>query len=216
MQIDMRTVQKKNLKRGRKPKKGKKGKGKGETQDKKAKGRGKIAKKRGKRSLLKKMSPTKGSGESTLRDGKNAKTEVENPPRKRSKTPKAKATPSGASKASGTKGPKRAKGGKARMEEGVEVPCPPKSRKAKKEGQKPKQERFGSGKNWVYLILEDQYYGCTNCRFIFGGCAACQRDSFRGRRAEEVRAEQQAALTSAASAGEGGNRKNKRARGSAP
>jgi len=53
------------------------------------------------------------------------------------------------------------------------------------------QGRFTVGKGWVYEIIEGQYYGCRSCRFIYGGCGHCQKENFRGVRAEEARKKQQ-------------------------
>lgn len=56
------------------------------------------------------------------------------------------------------------------------------------------QERFQqSGKGWVYRVLPEQQYGCSNCRYIFAGCANCRKPSFRGKSAAVMRAEQEAA-----------------------
>ncbi len=56
------------------------------------------------------------------------------------------------------------------------------------------QERFQqSGKGWVYRVLPEQQYGCSNCRYIFSGCANCRKASFRGKSAAVMRAEQEAA-----------------------
>ena len=51
------------------------------------------------------------------------------------------------------------------------------------------QNRIGTGKNWRYEVLPDQIYGCTNCRFIYGGCKACKKDTFRGKTANDIREE---------------------------
>ena len=54
------------------------------------------------------------------------------------------------------------------------------------------QERVKVGKSWRYEVLEGQTLGCSNCRFIWGGCTACRKASFRGKTACQVFAEQQA------------------------
>ena len=51
------------------------------------------------------------------------------------------------------------------------------------------QTRVGDGKNWRYEVLPDQIYGCTNCRFIYGGCRNCKKDTFRGKTAHDIREE---------------------------
>lgn len=64
------------------------------------------------------------------------------------------------------------------------------------------QERvdLGNGK-WRYTVLDDQTYGCANCRFIFGGCKTCWNPKFRGRSAAKVRDElKKAAAETAGSA----------------
>ena len=43
------------------------------------------------------------------------------------------------------------------------------------------------GKRWIYEILPHQSLGCAGCRFIFGGCFACQKESFRGQDARSMR-----------------------------
>jgi len=52
-----------------------------------------------------------------------------------------------------------------------------------------------SGKGWVYRVLPEQQYGCSNCRYIFSGCAIVARLSFPGKTAAVMRAEQEAAAT---------------------
>ena len=53
------------------------------------------------------------------------------------------------------------------------------------------QGRFNVGNGWVYEILPGQYYGCRSCRFIYGGCGHCQKDTFRGVRASAALLKQQ-------------------------
>ena len=46
----------------------------------------------------------------------------------------------------------------------------------------PAQRRVQLGpKSWVYEVLEGQTLGCAGCRFIFMGCKACKKITFRGR-----------------------------------
>ena len=42
-----------------------------------------------------------------------------------------------------------------------------------------------SDKKWVFKIIDGQYYGCKNCRFLYYGCKSCQKEGFRGIRAAE-------------------------------
>ena len=42
------------------------------------------------------------------------------------------------------------------------------------------------GKRWIYEILPNQSLGCAGCRFIFGGCFACQKERFRGQNAQAM------------------------------
>lgn len=142
--MDLRANQRKNMKRGRKPGKGKKQKGKKST----------LSRKKSKRQLLKAASKKAVDEE----DVKSQQKEQQASARKRAK-PKAE-----------------------QPEEG----CWP-------EGSEIKQWRVGEGKNWRYAVLEGQTYGCSNCRFIYGGCKACQKPGFRGKTAADVRAEDEAA-----------------------
>ena len=57
------------------------------------------------------------------------------------------------------------------------------------------QPRFGTGKKWVYQVLENQKYGCRSCRFIYNGCHHCRNPKFKGKNAEAQRQEQAAAIT---------------------
>ena len=43
------------------------------------------------------------------------------------------------------------------------------------------------GKKWRYEVLEGQIFGCSNCRWIYNGCRSCQKPSFRGRSAADIR-----------------------------
>lgn len=56
------------------------------------------------------------------------------------------------------------------------------------------QNRVKLGRSWRYEVLEGQVWGCSNCRFIWGGCTACRKASFRGKKAYEVFQEQQSEL----------------------
>ena len=62
------------------------------------------------------------------------------------------------------------------------------------------QGRVKVGKSWRYEVLEGQTFGCSNCRFIWGGCTACRKATFRGKTARQVFEEQQAQ-----NAGDGNN-----------
>ena len=53
------------------------------------------------------------------------------------------------------------------------------------------QDRVDLGKGkWRYEVLENQVFGCSNCRFIFNGCKMCRNPNFRGRSAGDVRLEE--------------------------
>ncbi|CAE7818453.1 ABCF4, partial [Symbiodinium microadriaticum] len=64
------------------------------------------------------------------------------------------------------------------------------------DGDAPKQDRIYKGRQWRYVVAENQVLGCISCRFLFRGCRACRSESFRGRNAEEERVAQQAHLKS--------------------
>ena len=82
-----------------------------------------------------------------------------------------------------------------------------------------KQERVGKGKSWRYEILPDQVYGCSNCRFIFGGCQGCWKENFKGKTAAMLREELEAKdagteKEKAKTEQEGGEKKRRRTKGS--
>jgi hypothetical protein len=56
------------------------------------------------------------------------------------------------------------------------------------------QPRIGTGKKWVYQVLENQKYGCRSCRFIYNGCHHCRNPKFKGKNAEAQRQEQVAEI----------------------
>ncbi|CAE7726277.1 unnamed protein product [Symbiodinium sp. CCMP2456] len=64
------------------------------------------------------------------------------------------------------------------------------------DGDAPKQDRIYNGRQWRYVVAENQVLGCISCRFLFRGCKACRSESFRGRTAKEERVSQQAYLNS--------------------
>ena len=158
MQSDMRAVQRKGLKRGRKAKgKGKQAKGE---KSKKAVKKTTLKRKKSKRDVLKKASPKKVA------------------------QPKAEKPTAGSQSDNG----KKRKRGRANGEE-----------QAPAESAKPFQSRIGEGKGWRYEVLPDQVFGCTNCRFIYGGCKSCTKEKFRGKTAAMLRQEMQEATESGAS-----------------
>ena len=53
------------------------------------------------------------------------------------------------------------------------------------------QRRVKHGRSWRYEVLEGQTAGCSNCRFIWGGCGNCRKSSFRGKSAQQLFKEQQ-------------------------
>ena len=174
MQSEKRSSKRKTVKRGRKPKKG------GKAAKPKAKaGKGRLGRKSSKRDVLKAAKSKKSKETSkveTLEVDEEANSTPKGAKKRKSKAasshevaPKAKAK----AKASTRKGRSKAKG------------------EVTSEGDEPKvhQERVGSGKRWRYQIVEGQYWGCSNCRYIFGGCAACKKPTFRGKRAQELLAE---------------------------
>lgn len=127
----------------------------------------KKAKGSGDEKVTKKSKGKAATGQTRTRKAKDEKVEgsvpndVAKPKRKRTRTPKTEASDAPAPKAKG-------KRTKVESEE-----CN-------------KQERVGTGKNWRYKVLEGQRYGCTNCRYIYNGCKACQKATFRGRSAQQV------------------------------
>lgn len=53
------------------------------------------------------------------------------------------------------------------------------------------QNRVVWGNSWMYEVLPNQVYGCSNCRCIWGGCKSCKKPGFRGKNAEYFREAQQ-------------------------
>lgn len=53
------------------------------------------------------------------------------------------------------------------------------------------QNRVVWGNSWMYEVLPNQIYGCSNCRCIWGGCKSCKKPGFRGKNAEYFRKMQQ-------------------------
>ena len=192
---DMRTKQGKNMKRGRKAKKGKaKGKGTSGTKRTKvlkrglkdsattsAKTAGPVSgSKRNLKTLRKMKSPTKFPAE-CMPDEHD---EVPKPPVKTNKVKKVKQDPK------------------------LDAPAPKKKKTSAKEEvassswepsawREVHQNRVKLGRSWRYEVLEGQVWGCSNCRFIWGGCTACRKASFRGKKAYEVFQEQQSELAEA-------------------
>ena len=76
----------------------------------------------------------------------------------------------------------------SKYESATEVPKPKKSRAAVPGRVYQDRVDLGNGK-WRYAILDCQWYGCSNCRFIYNGCATCQNPNFRGKTADIVRQE---------------------------
>ena len=106
---------------------------------------------------------------------------------KASGTAKAKASGKAKAKASGKAKAKAS--AKAKSKKGKKKPDPDDDENAEDAVKHGHQRRVWLGpKKWVFEILEDQVYGCSNCRFIFGGCKPCFKDSFRGLRAEDLKA----------------------------
>ena len=62
--------------------------------------------------------------------------------------------------------------------------------KAKDDGQGHDKQRHlyldPSSSKWIYEVLEDQEFGCSNCRCIFAGCAMCRKPTFLGRSANLI------------------------------
>ena len=135
---------------------------------KKGKQGGKLRKKPSKRSILKAASPKKAAAPKKLTRGK-------------------------------------AKSNQTIPEDGVTTPDtshPPAKRSRRKAPAKPEHEiehvfqpRVGTGKRWVYQVLENQKYGCRSCRFIYNGCHHCRNPKFKGKNAEAQRQEQVAQIT---------------------
>ena len=172
MQCQMRTEQTKGLKRGRKPKGKKTGKAEKAPKRKVLKRSIKAKNKKGAKSKSKskpKSPGNKGGGEPSVLAEPTGKK-----PRK-SKTKQQAVEPSGTDR-------------KPRKSNSDKEADP-----AKKHGKHMQERVTGANGKWVYEVLPDQTLGCSNCRFIFGGCKLCQKPGFRGKSAQTMRLEQQAA-----------------------
>ena len=163
MQSTLRTNQRKTITKGRKPKKGK-----GSTKTKKGRKTAKSA------PSAMGTSPSKARkiilGKNKLKRKKEAEAAVSEAPKKSPKT---------TSKLQEPKAKTRA------------VAVAKTSQKKKGAGVYQDRVDLGDGK-WRYAVLENQVYGCANCRFIFGGCKICWKENFRGRSAAQVRSEMEA------------------------
>lgn len=158
LQSEMRAGKRKTLKRGRKNKRGILKAKKGNTKVSiKSKGEG-MAGKKGAR----KAAGTKAKARLAGSTGNDFEQEAAKPKRKRASTPK------------------------QEVADAAE-PTKPRGRKAKAQNEGcVKQDRVGAGKNWRYKVVEGQRFGCTNCRFIYNGCKNCQKETFKGRSAQQV------------------------------
>ena len=108
---------------------------------------------------------------------KKAKAKAKALPKGKAKA-KAKALPKGKAKAKAKalpKGKAKAKG-KAKKKTDAEV---------SDAGHDHQRHIWLGPRKWVFEILPNQKYGCSNCRYIFGGCKPCVRPSFRGTRAQD-------------------------------
>ena len=97
--------------------------------------------------------------------------------------PKAKAKHAKPSKPSTRSAPALSKGRPSKVKQ-TKVIYP-----ATKEGGKPQ---------WTYFVLPEQYYGCRTCRFIYNGCRLCRKDTYAGKRAADMRQEQEEMVQAAA------------------
>ena len=169
-QAALRTSRKKTLKKGRKKTKGKGAKGgKGPKGGKVPKGSGGETSKGG--------SPRKPSHRRQILRSKSS-----NDPEGKggSKTKKAQVQPK--AKARSKKAPQKSK----------DLEAAGKTHRA--------QKRLDTGDGrWMYEVLPDQIYGCSNCRCIFGGCKVCKREGFRGKSAAFFRQYQTAQCSSVGS-----------------
>ena len=138
-----------------------------------------------------------GSGEAEKEDNDEEDEAGDRRPAKR-KAPKSKATPKATAKASAKakakgKAKAKAKAKSVAKDKPEDKPAvKPKAGAKKTEIKEPvetealgasvKQRRVDlAPRRWVYEILKDQTYGCAGCRFLFGGCTGCRKDSFRGK-----------------------------------
>lgn len=71
---------------------------------------------------------------------------------------------------------------------------------------------LGNGK-WRYQVLEDQFWGCSNCRFIYGGCKNCWKPKFKGRTAADVREDESNKSAVSTSSVKGTSKANKDKKG---
>ena len=163
MQSEMRSSQRKTMKRGRKAK-GKKGT---------------LQRKGSKRKLLKTAKskpgskPTAGGGKPKKRAATDQASQS-----KRACLDKGATKPIAKAKAQTSKTRKTRKASESAEAAGD---LPPKAAKVH-------QERVGEGRHWRYWVGEGQVYGCKNCRWIWGGCRSCRSPNFRGMNAEQMRA----------------------------
>ena len=99
--------------------------------------------------------------------------------------PKAKATAKAKAKAkaSADKADVKGKRKPAAPVEGSEKEEEPEARIPLKERRQ--RQLWLSDTKWVFRVIEGQYYGCKNCRFLYYGCRSCQKEGFRGIRAAE-------------------------------
>lgn len=211
LQHSLRTSKGKGLKRGRKAKKG--GKSKRKSINKKSKTNAKEASIEEPKSKPSSSSIRSGStGKRNLETLRKAKSPVKSPEtaphttlpgdgqtdvapaetkakRKRTRT-KAASSPSTGAKKSPTKPRAKAKA-KAKAKARAKAPAKPKSNAVEPAAAgKVYQDRIQDGKRWRYKVLEGQVHGCSNCRFIYGGCAVCKKTTFRGKTAQQVWEEQ--------------------------
>ena len=166
MQVSMRTSQRKTVKKGRKAKKSKKGGTKGGK-----KGSKKSPAKDSKRS----KKPTSEVSQSNAALSKSKK-KLEILKLKKKKSSHADSSaPAQLPEAAAVEPKKRSNMKRKAKEDGITT-------------YHSYQERvdLGNGK-WRYQVLEDQYWGCSNCRFIYGGCKLCWNPKFKGRTAADVR-----------------------------
>ena len=50
----------------------------------------------------------------------------------------------------------------------------------------PAQRYVYIGRRWMYEVMPEQVHGCSSCRFIFFGCAACVKDTFKGVKGRQI------------------------------
>ena len=117
------------------------------------------------------------------------------PKAKAKASPKAKAKASPKAKAKGVAKVKAAEAATPSKAKLAKAPCEEEA-VDEDEWTHGKPRKVWLGHRWLFEILEEQTRGCSNCRFIFWGCTACRKTSFRGKSAEHTRGdpEYQAAL----------------------